>query len=121
MQRVLLLAGSDRVPLRTSRGRECAVPARVARLERVLADARLRRRALRPARPADRTNPHTVRLGLRWPKPQEIPVKPTNTHEFTKPTLTETYNAFAKPFVWVATADSISEKTERLCHKINET
>ena len=35
--------------------------------------------------------------------------------------FTEAYNESAKPFVWVATADSIFEKLERLCKCINRT
>ena len=35
--------------------------------------------------------------------------------------FTEQYNGSSKPFVWVATADSIFEKLERLCKRINGT
>ena len=35
--------------------------------------------------------------------------------------FTEQYNKAAKAFVWVATADSIFEKLERLCTVINGT
>ena len=35
--------------------------------------------------------------------------------------FTEQYNGSSKPFVWVAMADSIFEKLERLCKRINGT
>ncbi len=35
--------------------------------------------------------------------------------------FTEQYNKTAKPFAWVATADSIFEKLERLCSRITGT
>jgi len=31
------------------------------------------------------------------------------------------YNAKAQPFVWIATADSILDKTQRLCERISGT
>jgi putative transposase len=35
--------------------------------------------------------------------------------------FTDAYNPDARPFMWIATADSIIEKIQRLCHAISGT